>query len=172
MVDKVNIDEISGAFMLSRPTFADARGEFSELSRTDWDLPEFKQTNIVKSNAMVARGLHYQAEVPQGKLVTCVSGSIIDFVLDLRPSSPTRGTLYHVRLRPNGHSIYVPEGCAHGYVTMEPAVVHYACTELYVGAWNSGYNMADLMRRNNIPYMLALQFSKQDEGWPKYDQNE
>ena len=90
--------DFEGLFIIKSDIHKDERGSFSEVFRKDLFseyVPgkiNFCQTNIVKSNYMVLRGLHYQIEPkPQGKLVRCVSGSVFDVAIDIRKSSSTFG---------------------------------------------------------------------------------
>ncbi len=79
------------------------------------------------------RGLHYQLDKPQGKLVTALSGEIFDVAVDVRPGSPDFGKWTGVYLSPeNKRQIYIPEGFAHGFcVLSDTADVVYKCTDLY-----------------------------------------
>jgi dTDP-4-dehydrorhamnose 3,5-epimerase len=95
---------------------------------------EFVQDNISRSGAGVLRGLHYQIEKPQGKLVTVLSGSIFDVAVDLRRQSKTFGRWAAVELTGHNHKlIWIPPGFAHGfYVLSEGATVFYKVTQYYV----------------------------------------
>lgn len=96
------------------------------------ELP-FVQDNLSRSRQGVLRGLHYQIQQPQGKLVTCLAGEIYDVAVDLRRSSPHFGRWTAVRLSAeNREALYIPPGFAHGfYVLSETADVFYKCTDLY-----------------------------------------
>ena len=81
------------------------------------------------------RGLHYQAAPhEESKLVRCTSGAIFDVALDLRAESPTFRAWFGAELSADNRlALYVPEGCAHGFLTLEDATeVHYQMTEFYV----------------------------------------
>jgi dTDP-4-dehydrorhamnose 3,5-epimerase len=119
-----------------RPKFDDDRGWFSELYDDGWkDMPyRFCKDNVSRSQAGTLRGLHFQNPNPQGKLVTVLQGSVIDFFVDLRQESETFGKWGSFKF--NEHSaasLYVPEGFAHGfYVTgTQDAIFHYKCTDIY-----------------------------------------
>lgn len=124
---------------LIRPRiFSDNRGYFSETWRASACnelLPgiDFVQDNISKSKKGVLRGLHYQIEQPQAKLVMCLQGSVLDVAVDLRRHSPTFGQFVSAELtEQNGTQIFVPVGFAHGFlVTSETATVLYKCSDYY-----------------------------------------
>ena len=94
-------------------------------------LPEeFAQDNQSYSRRGVLRGLHYQLERPQGKLVRCTRGTILDVAVDIRRSSPHFGQWASVELsEENRHMLWVPPGFAHGFVVLgDGADVIYKCT--------------------------------------------
>ena len=116
----------------------DDRGHFLESYRGDLfqksHLPDnFVQDNEVKSSKGVLRGLHYQLNKPQGKLVRVIFGSIIDVAVDIRIGSPTFGKSEMIELSDvNKKMLYIPEGFAHGYIVIsEESVVVYKCTNYY-----------------------------------------
>jgi dTDP-4-dehydrorhamnose 3,5-epimerase len=116
----------------------DHRGFFLETFRRSWfeerGLPaDFVQDNHSKSGQGILRGLHYQVNTPQGKLVRAIQGEIFDVAVDLRQSSPTFGKWVGVTLSAdNKRQLWVPPGFAHGfYVTSETAQIVYKCTEYY-----------------------------------------
>ncbi len=129
---------IPGVLLITTPVFRDDRGFFTEihhqgkLAAAGFDHV-FVQDNLSRSAKGTLRGLHYQIEQPQGKLVRVLSGSIYDVAVDLRRSSPTFGKWIGVPLDgDSGKSLYIPVGCAHGfYVTSDSADVLYKCTDLY-----------------------------------------
>lgn len=96
------------------------------------ELP-FVQDNFSVSKRHVLRGLHFQIEQPQGKLVTVLRGAVLDVVVDLRRSSPTFGEFDSFELsEENRRQLYVPPGFAHGFLALaEENVVMYKCTDLY-----------------------------------------
>ena len=131
--------------------FGDERGFFMET----WHAAKFAaagvgatfvQDNHSRSGQGILRGLHYQIEHAQGKLLRVVAGEVFDVAVDLRRSSPTFGRWVGVTLSAaNGHQLWVPPGFAHGfYVTSESADVVYKCTDVYAPAhertlrWNDG----------------------------------
>jgi dTDP-4-dehydrorhamnose 3,5-epimerase len=139
---KVVRTALSGCLILEPQIFSDERGEFFEsfsvqkFRNATGILLNFVQDNQSLSHAKVLRGLHYQIEQAQGKLVRVVSGSVWDVVVDLRRSSPTFAQWVGVDLSAeNQRMLWVPPGCAHGFVvTSESAVFLYKTTDYYAPA--------------------------------------
>ena len=130
--------DIKGLYVIESDVYSDDRGYFLESFSNKYFLEkgvhlDFFQDNISKSTKGVIRGLHYQLNNPQGKMVRCISGEILDVCVDIRKNSPTFGKTYSKILNDkNNHSMYVPVGCAHGFcVLSEEAIFHYKCTEYY-----------------------------------------
>jgi len=130
--------ELPGVLHIRPRVFGDARGFFLELFHAGRFAEQglnlnFVQDNLSRSRQGVLRGLHYQIQHPQGKLVTCLQGEIFDVAADLRRSSPTFGKWTSVTLTGENHEmLYIPPGFAHGfYVQSESADVLYKCTDLY-----------------------------------------
>lgn len=130
--------------------FGDERGFFYESfngkafrEATGLDVP-FVQDNHSKSVRGVLRGLHYQIQQPQGKLVRCVLGEVFDVAVDIRQSSPTFGEWVGELLSgENKRQLWIPPGFAHGFVVLsETAEFLYKTTDYYVPqferciAWN------------------------------------
>ncbi|QHJ00180.1 dTDP-4-dehydrorhamnose 3,5-epimerase [Xylophilus rhododendri] len=119
--------------------FGDARGFFFEsFNQAAFDEAvghhvDFVQDNHSRSAKGVLRGLHYQIQKPQGKLVRVVRGSVFDVAVDIRRSSPTFGRWVGVELTEDNHKqLWVPPGFAHGFVvTSESADFLYKTTEFY-----------------------------------------
>ena len=118
--------------------FGDERGFFMETFRVDefheyCSQRTFVQDNHSKSSHGILRGLHYQLEQTQGKLVRVTAGSVYDVAVDMRKSSPTYGQHVGVVLSAeNKRQLWVPEGFAHGfYVMSESAEFVYKCTDYY-----------------------------------------
>jgi dTDP-4-dehydrorhamnose 3,5-epimerase len=140
---------LPGLLLLEPHAFGDDRGFFLESynQRTFADLgisEPFVQDNHSFSEKNVIRGLHYQIQQPQGKLVRAITGEILDVALDLRRSSSTFGTWESFRLSgANKHMLWIPRGFAHGFRVMsETAHVLYKTTDFYAPehertiAWN------------------------------------
>jgi dTDP-4-dehydrorhamnose 3,5-epimerase len=118
--------------------FHDNRGFFTETYKEseylDLGIPKFVQDNMSESSKGVIRGLHWQ-ESPfgQGKLVTCLTGSILDVAVDVRKDSKTYGKHVAVELNSNEQiALWVPEGFAHGFQALEDGTrVHYKVTNYW-----------------------------------------
>ncbi|QNM97251.1 dTDP-4-dehydrorhamnose 3,5-epimerase [Chitinimonas koreensis] len=141
---------IPDVVILEPKVWGDARGFFYESfnARLFRELTgaevEFVQDNHSKSARGVLRGLHYQIQQPQGKLVRVAAGEVLDVAVDLRKSSPTFGRWVSVRLSAeNRRQLWVPAGFAHGFVVLsETAEFLYKTTDYYAPehercvAWN------------------------------------
>jgi len=135
---KVCETNLPGVLVLELQVFPDARGWFAETYNrqryTDCGIDiEFLQDNMSRSMRGTLRGLHYQIEHPQGKLVQVLQGEVFDVAVDLRRDSPTFGQWTGVRLSgETARQIYIPPGFAHGfYVLSDTADMSYKCTDLY-----------------------------------------
>ena len=125
--------------LIEPKVFGDARGFFFEsfnqkaFNEATGTNHQFVQDNHSRSAKGVLRGLHYQTEQTQGKLVRVVAGEVFDVAVDIRRSSPTFGQWVGVLLSAeNKRQLWVPEGFAHGfYVTTESAEFVYKCTDYY-----------------------------------------
>ena len=115
---------IEGVQILESTSFVDQRGSFFvgyNCDENDFlsDDRRFIQDNLSWSHRGVLRGLHYQHKYPQGKLVRCLVGRIFDVVVDLRATSHTFGCWGGYELsRSNGHALWIPRGCAHGFLAL------------------------------------------------------
>ncbi len=124
---------------------ADDRGFFYEFFNQanapfkSQDL-HFVQDNISRSIKGTLRGLHFQKYHPQGKLVTCLQGSVLDVVVDINIQSPTFGQHFTIELSDtNNLMLWVPPSFAHGfYVLSDEAVFLYKCTDFYCQSDESG----------------------------------
>ncbi|WP_061294926.1 dTDP-4-dehydrorhamnose 3,5-epimerase [Herbidospora cretacea] len=142
---------IKGAYLYTPRLFRDDRGTFmesfraAELSEATGHGLRLSQTNTSVSAKGVIRGVHY-ADVPpsQAKYVTCVSGRILDVIVDLRVGSPTFGEHVSVILDSEDfRSVYVSEGLGHGFAALTDATVFYLCSEPYAPARERGINPLD-----------------------------
>lgn len=144
---------ISGVYIIDGLRFKDIRGElikpYSEnFMPSDINI-NFKETWFTKSKKNVIRGMHLQVE-PYAceKIVSVISGKIIDVLLDLRKASESYGQVFSIELSENTcQSIYIPKGVAHGYCVKKESIVMYMATEVNVTIcdvgikWNSfGYD--------------------------------
>ena len=124
--------QIQGLYEIQPKVFGDARGYFFEVySERDFFQAgltmKFVQDNQSASTKGVLRGLHFQTQHPQGKLVRSVSGRVYDVAVDIRNGSPTFGRYYGVILdSEKQNEFYIPQGFAHGfYVLSDSAVFAY-----------------------------------------------
>ena len=133
-----NVGGIEGLCIIEPAVFGDARGYFVETYNQK-DMQEaglnmiFVQDNQSCSVKGVLRGLHFQKEFPQGKLVRVVKGSVFDVAVDLRSDSQTYGKWFGVELTAeNKKQFYIPEGFAHGFLVLSDiAEFCYKCTDFY-----------------------------------------
>lgn len=135
---KVVETSLPGVLLLQPAVFGDDRGWFMETFNAarfrEHGLPEeFVQDNHSFSTRGVVRGLHYQLEQPQGKVVRCTRGKILDVAVDIRRNSPHFGKWTAAELTAeNHHMLWVPPGFAHGFsVLSDDAEVLYKCTTLW-----------------------------------------
>lgn len=135
---KIDTTKLAGIKIIEPRVFIDERGFFFEsfhekrYKEAGISLP-FVQDNVSRSNYGVIRGLHYQLNHPQGKLVTVMWGEVFDVVVDLRTCSVSFGSWFGMVLSDKNHKqIYIPPGFAHGFcVLSEFAIFHYKCTDYY-----------------------------------------
>ena len=128
--------------LIEPKVFGDARGFFFEsfnqhaFNEATGTNHAFVQDNHSRSSKGVLRGLHYQIQQPQGKLVRVVRGSVFDVAVDIRKSSPTFGQWVGAELtEENQHQLWVPPGFAHGFVVLsESADFLYKTTDYYAPA--------------------------------------
>lgn len=163
------ISEIQDAFMYLRKVHVDDRGSFNEVLRDNIrGLPKFVQQNTSLSYGGVLRGMHAQKKNPQGKLVSCVYGTILDVVFDIRPNSPTFGKgIEKVLSNSMGNSIYAPPGCLHGFIALSRfAVVHYSCTTYYEAEHDGGVNWQSPEIRGFFPEDITPMVSRKDLSLP------
>lgn len=135
---KVETTPLEGVLLISPRVFEDPRGFFMETYHqprfAEAGIPHaFVQDNLSGSVARTLRGLHYQVERPQGKLVQALVGEVFDVAVDVRAGSPTFGKWYGATLSDrNRRQLYIPPGFAHGFCVMgDYAQVAYKCTDVY-----------------------------------------
>lgn len=131
---------IKGAWLARSPVYHDDRGHFREWFKKDnleraigFDF-DVKQANVSTSNTGVLRGIHYSlAKDGQGKWVTCVSGSIWDVIVDIRPTSPTFKKWIGIELTgASGDAIFISGGLGHGFISLQDdSTVAYLLTSEY-----------------------------------------
>lgn len=137
---KITVEEsdIKGLKVITPTVFGDSRGYFMEVyNKQDFDAAGidrvFVQDNQSASKKGVLRGLHFQIEHPQAKLVRVVRGEVYDVAVDLREGSETFGKYHGVLLsEENKKQFYIPEGFAHGFMVLSDyAEFAYKCTDFY-----------------------------------------
>lgn len=133
-----NVGGIHGLCVIEPTVHGDSRGYFMETYNEN-DMKEagldmvFVQDNQSCSTKGVLRGLHFQKQFPQGKLVRVIKGSVYDVAVDLRSDSETYGKYYGIELtEENKKQFYIPQGFAHGFLVLsDVAEFCYKCTDFY-----------------------------------------
>ncbi len=171
---KVTPCEIEGLYVIEPKVFPDSRGYFMETYNEN-DFKEeglnmkFVQDNQSMSVRGVLRGLHFQKQFPQGKLVRVIRGAVFDVAVDLRASSATCGKWFGVELTAeNKKQFYIPEGFAHGFLVLsDEAEFVYKCTDFYHPGDEGGllWNDPDIGIRWPIPEGMELILSEKDRQW-------
>ena len=151
---------LEGLVILDLKRFEDERGFLYESFNQDKLKNALKDIYFVQDNVAFTdkkftfRGLHQQSgEFGQGKLVSVVSGSILDIVVDIRPESKTFGEHYHIVLNDeNNLQFFIPEGFLHGYLTMtDETLVIYKTTRVYSPQREIGVNIFDDSLKIELP---------------------
>jgi dTDP-4-dehydrorhamnose 3,5-epimerase len=170
---KVNPTRLDGPRLIQPTVHGDARGFFAETFRenvlADAGIgKDWVQENHSRSVRGVVRGMHYQTDPGQDKLVRCARGAIVDVVVDLRRGSPTYAEWEAFELSDeNMAQIYVPIGFAHGFVvTSEIADVIYKCSWYYVAETEGGIRYDDPDVGIEWPAGLELTVSDRDANAP------
>ena len=163
---------IEGLLLIEPEVFHDSRGWFYESYTfkkyaENGISSEFIQDNHSKSSLGVLRGLHYQVNRPQAKLVRVIQGEVLDVAVDIRPGSRTFGKWAGYRLSSeNRLQLFIPEGFAHGfYVLSETVEFMYKCSEYYSPADERGiiWNDSDIGIDWNVDNPIL---SKKDAAYP------
>ena len=160
---------INGVLLVKPDVYKDERGFFMETFSQKKYIAHgieatFLQDNYSHSKKNTIRGLHYQLEHPQGKLVRVVSGSVQDFAVDIRIDSPTFGEHFMVELNDKEHlQLYMPPGIAHGFFVNSDSVdFEYKCTDYYYPDDQYGVLFSDPELGLGIP-LDDIVTSKQDK---------
>jgi dTDP-4-dehydrorhamnose 3,5-epimerase len=167
---------VAGSFLIDVEQRTDERGFFGR----SWCQDEFARhqltTHIAQINIGVSskrgtlRGMHYQeAPYAEAKVVRCTRGAIFDVAVDLRPASPTFRKWFGAELTErNFRTLYVPEGCAHGYLTLEPdSEVQYLTSCAYAPAAARGIRFDDPAFGIQWPGPAEV-ISAADRNWPLF----
>lgn len=177
MIEHLAIEDI---VLITPKRFGDDRGYFSETYKQSWFSANVAAVDFIQDNQSlsrqkgVIRGLHFQRPpMAQGKLVRCLKGSIFDVVVDLRRQSPSYGRWVGTNLSAErGEQLWVPEGFAHGFCTLEPDTeVFYKATREYSAAHDAGIAFDDPAL--GIPWPAGPEeriLSAKDQTLPRLDQ--
>ncbi len=165
--------DVEGIMIVEQKIFGDSRGYFMET----YNYNDFKQAGIEavfvqdnqsKSRRGVLRGLHYQTQHQQGKLVRVISGEVFDVAVDLRKGSSTYKRWHGVILSAeNKRQFYVPEGFAHGFLVLsDEAEFVYKCTDFYHPEFEGGilWNDEEIAIDWPLDGIGELMFSEKDKG--------
>ena len=166
--------DIEGLYVIEPTVFKDERGYFVETYNQN-DMKEagldmvFVQDNQSMSTRGVLRGLHFQKQFPQGKLVRVVRGKVFDVAVDLRSDSKTYGKWFGVELSAeNMKQFYIPEGFAHGFLVLsEIAEFCYKCTDFYHPGDEGGlaWNDPEIGVEWPLEEGVDLIISEKDQKW-------
>ncbi len=172
--------DIEGLYTIQPTVFGDARGYFMET----YNYEDFKaagldmvfvQDNQSSSTKGVLRGLHFQREHTQGKLVRVVSGEVFDVAVDIRKGSKTFGKWFGVTLSAEKKNMfYIPEGFAHGfYVLSDTAEFTYTCTDFYDPSSEGGIKWDDPTIAVDwpIPEGVTPNISEKDAKHPAFSED-
>ncbi len=165
---------VAGSWVISLDRIGDDRGHFARAYchkefETQGIRASFVQSNTSFSReAGTLRGLHYQtAPAEEAKLVRCIRGAIFDAIFDMRPNSPTYLQSFGIELTAeNTKMLYVPEGCAHGYLTMIPdSEAFYMSSAFYTPECERGVRYDDPAVGIDWPVPVNV-VSEKDGRWP------
>lgn len=170
--------DVAGCFAVELEPHVDERGFFARA----YDVAEFEehglepviaQINIARSKEPgTIRGIHWQkAPHAEAKFVRCISGSVFDVCVDVRPESPTRGKWVGLELDADSHrALYVPAGCGHAHQTLEPdSAVTYSASVPYAPGFEDGARWDDPILAIDWPYPDDPVVSEKDANWPDLD---
>lgn len=172
--------ELPGAYLIEPEKRGDERGFFARAwcarEMAEHGLAaELAQANLSRSaQAGTLRGMHFQrAPHAETKLVRCTRGSLYDVIVDLRPGSPTYRRWFGAELSAdNGRMLYVPEGFAHGFQTLEDDTeAYYLVSEFYTPGAEGGVRYDDPAFAIRWPRPVTV-ISPKDESWPDYNEEQ
>ena len=168
---------IEGLTVIEPTLFGDDRGYFMETySQRHFEEGGMKMTfvqdNESRSTKGVLRGLHFQTQHSQGKLVRVTKGEVFDVAVDLRPGSETYGKWYGVRLsEENKKQFYIPENFAHGFLVLsDVAEFCYKCTDFYYPEFDGGimWNDPDIGIEWPLDGIEEIKLSEKDKKHPSF----
>lgn len=169
---------IDGVLLIEPEVYSDSRGCFFET----FSVREFKENKIIDvfvqsnhstSSLGVLRGMHFQRQHPQSKLVRVASGAVFDVAVDLRPSSKSYGCYFGTVLSgDNKHMLYIPTGCAHGFLTLtDDTEFIYQCSDYYFPQYESGICYNDSKVDIHWPFEPCT-VSRKDKALPTLEEVE
>ena len=169
--------KLDSGFVVEVEKSDDERGFFSNI----WDKKKFQENNLnvnltecniaFTKKKDTIRGLHYQLPPYEGaKLVRCAKGKIWDVTVDLRPTSKTYKQWTSIEMSPDNNKLsYIPEGCAHGYQTLEDNTeVFYLMSQVYNLDYERGVKYSDLTFKISFPHNVTA-ISKKDASWKPFE---
>jgi dTDP-4-dehydrorhamnose 3,5-epimerase len=169
---------VAGVYFAEPERIEDERGFFArtfsaaEFAARGLDTRVEQCSTSFNARRGTLRGLHFQA-APHGeaKLVRCTRGAIFDVAVDLRPASPTRCAWVGVRLDPeSGRALYIPEGCAHGFQTLEDeSDVTYMISMPYAPESAAGVRWDDGAFGIDWPPAVERIIGERDRSWPDFE---
>lgn len=171
-INKSYLTPIENCFVLQTSIFHDLRGDlFKVFHLPSWkkhQLPELAlgEAFFSHSKKNVLRGLHFQkGDFSQSKLISCLSGNSLNLVLDLRPESPSFRQVFAQELsRDSGKSLFIPEGCAHGFLSLsEETLLSYLTNKVHSQENDLG------VLWNSISFRWPIEnpiLSERDQSWP------
>jgi len=167
---------VTDAFVIELEPHVDDRGSFArafcqrELAAAGVHF-DVRQANLAHTDtAGVVRGLHYQLDPPEQKIVRCIAGAVLNAIVDVRPESPTPLATFHLRLDPVDRlALFVPAGVAHGYQALEDHTeMMYLTDQFHQPGRERGVRYSDPALA--IPWPLAPRnVSTRDQRWPLLD---
>ena len=171
-----NETSIDGVYVIEPTVFGDNRGYFMETYKKDLFEQAgldyvFVQENQARSTKGVLRGLHYQKQFSQAKLVRCTEGIIFDVCVDLRPKSPTYGKWFGAYLTAEeGNMLMIPRGFAHGVlIVSDYATFTYKCDNVYHPEDEYGLMWNDPLIGIDWPKLNCdIILSNKDKNWPSF----
>ena len=174
---QINETAVQGVKLVLADRFDDERGFFARTWGHDVFAAHGLSAPMVQRNLSynkatgTLRGMHFQrAPFAETKVVSCVVGAVYDVALDIRPDSPTYGRWFGAELTPeNGAMLYVPEGCAHGYLTLRPdSLVEYLISEFYHPEVSDGVRWDDPFFAVHWPAVPTI-INQRDRTWPDFN---
>ena len=164
---------IHKCLIIELDNFSDLRGSFTRVFDKKFCKDELsfniKQSSISQNiDKGVFRGLHYQ-KIPfaENKLISCISGSVYDVIVDIDKSSKTYGNVFQMKLKSEDRiAIYIPKSCAHGFLTLEKnSTIYYSMDNVYSKKHSTGINWNDKKLKINFP-ITPIIISEKDMLFP------